>query len=355
MSSLPPPVWAPPPPPTPLQTLSVPVQPFAAAVNVPPPSSLSLSPSLLIIAGIIFAVFIASVSIHLLLRLLSRRRSPSRVVSSYSFSSSTTGHLQFPTSPPEPDPTSDNNNNTKPDALIEALPLFTLASSLASLPRSSPDCAVWLSPFDPTAELRLLPACRHAFHAECIDTWLRSTPSCPLCRASVRLPFPPLPSASSDNQSGSFRVEIGTVSRRRNNEENPHATSGRSYSLGSFDYLVEDDIEAVVSRISRMKEEKEAETNVGAPPPPGEHVAEIAGEGRGWLRDYVDRIASSASSSFNSLRFSGRWSARWSHRPENGVAAGDSRRWDVEEVAPQTPVTGDEATFHAIYRWIVGV
>lgn len=92
---------------------------------------------------------------------------------------------------------------------------------------------------------------------------------------------------------------------RRRNDENPNATSGRSYSLGSFDYLVEDDIEAVVSRISRMKEEKEGEMAVGAPPPPGENVAELAGEGRGWLRDYVDRIASSASSSFNSLRFSG--------------------------------------------------
>jgi E3 ubiquitin-protein ligase ATL4 len=140
------------------------------------------------------------------------------------------------------------------------------------------------------------------------------------------------------------------VSRRRN-DENPETISGRSYSLGSFDYLVEDDIEAVVSRISRMKEEKEAGLAVGAPPPPGEHVAELAGEGRGWLRDYVDRIASSASSSFNSLRFSG----RWSHRPENGVLAGDSRRWDVEAAALQTPATGDEATFYAIYRWIVGI
>ncbi|KAF3340459.1 E3 ubiquitin-protein ligase ATL4 [Carex littledalei] len=354
MSSLPPPLWPPPPPPASLTPLvSQPAQPLAAAVQ--PPSSLSLSPSLLIIAGIIVFVFLASVSIHLLLRLLSKR-SPSRVVSSYSFSSSASASardLQFP-SPPEAEAPTPTSDHTKTDALIEALPIFTLASSLASLPKSSPDCAVCLSPFDPKAELRLLPACRHAFHAECIDTWLRSTASCPLCRASVRLPFPPLPAASGNNHSRSFRVEIGSVSRRRN-EENPNTTSGRSYSLGSFDYLVEDDIEAVVSRISRMKEEKEAETTLGAPPPPGEHVAELAGEGRGWLRDYVDRIASSASSSFNSLRFSGRWSARWSNRPDNGVSAGDSRHWDVEVAAPQPPVTGDEATFHAIYRWMVGI
>lgn len=354
MSSLPPPLWPPPPPPASLTPLvsQQPAQPLAASIQ--PPSSLSLSPSLLIIAGIIVFVFLASVSIHLLLRLLSKR-SPSRVVSSYSFSSTSTRDLQFP-SLPEAEAQTPTSDHTKTDALIEALPIFTLASSLASLPKSSPDCAVCLSPFDPKAELRLLPACRHAFHAECIDTWLRSTASCPLCRASVRLPFPPLPAASGNNHSHSFRVEIGSVSRRRN-EENPNTTSGRSYSLGSFDYLVEDDIEAVVSRISRMKEEKEAETTLGAPPPPGEHVAELAGEGRGWLRDYVDRIASSASSSFNSLRFSGRCSGRWSHRPENGVAAGDSRRWDVEAAAAmaQPPLTGDEATFYDIYRWMVGI
>jgi E3 ubiquitin-protein ligase ATL4 len=38
---------------------------------------------------------------------------------------------------------------------------------------------------------------------------------------------------------------------------------------------------------------------------PGEALAEAAGS-RGWLREYVDRLASSASS------LSGRWSARWS-------------------------------------------
>ena len=40
---------------------------------------------------------------------------------------------------------------------------------------------------------------------------------------------------------------------------------------------------------------------------PGEALAEAAGS-RGWLREYVDRLASSASS------LSERWSARWSQR-----------------------------------------
>jgi E3 ubiquitin-protein ligase ATL4 len=61
---------------------------------------------------------------------------------------------------------------------------------LAVLPKSSPDCIVGLSPFMPDAELRLLPACRRVFHAACIDAWLRTSPTCPLCPSCSRLPRP---------------------------------------------------------------------------------------------------------------------------------------------------------------------
>ena len=51
------------------------------------------------------------------------------------------------------------------ERLIASLPLFTMASALAALPNSSPNCAVCLSPFSPDTELQLLHVCRHAFHA----------------------------------------------------------------------------------------------------------------------------------------------------------------------------------------------
>ncbi|XP_055815077.1 RING-H2 finger protein ATL51 [Solanum dulcamara] len=71
------------------------------------------------------------------------------------------------------------------------------------------ECAVCLSEFQEDENLRLLPKCSHAFHLPCIDTWLKSHPNCPLCRANVvvspsttsirpSLP-PPLPSPMTIN------------------------------------------------------------------------------------------------------------------------------------------------------------
>lgn len=56
------------------------------------------------------------------------------------------------------------------------------------------ECAVCLSVFEEGEEVRLLPRCRHSFHAPCIDMWLYSHFDCPLCRTPiVVLPTPPLP------------------------------------------------------------------------------------------------------------------------------------------------------------------
>ncbi|KAK1607159.1 hypothetical protein QYE76_030832 [Lolium multiflorum] len=47
------------------------------------------------------------------------------------------------------------------------------------------ECAVCLSEFQEGERLRLLPACLHAFHIDCIDAWLQGAANCPLCRAAV--------------------------------------------------------------------------------------------------------------------------------------------------------------------------
>lgn len=47
------------------------------------------------------------------------------------------------------------------------------------------ECSVCLTGFMDGEAVRQLPACKHSFHAPCIDMWLYSHSSCPLCRASI--------------------------------------------------------------------------------------------------------------------------------------------------------------------------
>lgn len=47
------------------------------------------------------------------------------------------------------------------------------------------DCSVCLGEFQENESLRILPKCSHSFHIPCIDMWLKSHSTCPLCRASL--------------------------------------------------------------------------------------------------------------------------------------------------------------------------
>ena len=68
-------------------------------------------------------------------------------------------------------------------AAIVSIPTFVYPSTASTKP---PECAVCLSEFEDGELGRVLPKCAHRFHVECIDTWLRSRSSCPVCRAPVR-------------------------------------------------------------------------------------------------------------------------------------------------------------------------
>ncbi|KAL0925150.1 hypothetical protein M5K25_003460 [Dendrobium thyrsiflorum] len=70
-------------------------------------------------------------------------------------------------------------------------------SAIASLPtfvyRSSDDnngsesqCAVCLSAAEEGETMRMLPNCKHFFHVMCVDKWLHSHSTCPICRADVK-------------------------------------------------------------------------------------------------------------------------------------------------------------------------
>ncbi|CAN4088264.1 unnamed protein product [Withania somnifera] len=75
---------------------------------------------------------------------------------------------------------------------IKKLPCFDykVESVIEGSSTTSPvDCAVCLENFKIGEKCRLLPKCNHTFHVQCIDSWLKKTAVCPICRASAKSPL----------------------------------------------------------------------------------------------------------------------------------------------------------------------
>lgn len=46
-------------------------------------------------------------------------------------------------------------------------------------------CSICLSEFNYEDKMKRMPSCMHAFHAECLDKWLKVNATCPICRISL--------------------------------------------------------------------------------------------------------------------------------------------------------------------------
>ncbi|XP_020265479.1 RING-H2 finger protein ATL14-like [Asparagus officinalis] len=86
----------------------------------------------------------------------------------------------------------EGNNGLSPDDL-EKLPCYDFDGG-------EKDCAVCLESFRNGEKCRLLPTCRHSFHAQCVDYWLVKTPICPICRTRA-----------CEKEGGQKRLEDGAV------------------------------------------------------------------------------------------------------------------------------------------------
>ncbi|XP_052186429.1 RING-H2 finger protein ATL66-like [Diospyros lotus] len=72
---------------------------------------------------------------------------------------------------------------------IERFPVVLHQSSVAKTVDES-ECSICLGVFEDGDKVMVLPRCRHCYHSECVDKWLTSQPSCPLCRSSLRSDSP---------------------------------------------------------------------------------------------------------------------------------------------------------------------
>ncbi|KAM0923561.1 hypothetical protein ACQ4PT_005439 [Festuca glaucescens] len=138
-----------------------------------------ISPSILFIVAVLTIVFFVCGLLHLLARHLLRLRRQRRAAREDAESvTAFQGQLQQ---------LFHLHDAGVDQAFIDALPVFLYHSVLGG-GKDPFDCAVCLCEFEAEDQLRLLPKCSHAFHLECIDTWLLSHSTCPLCRRSLLAP-----------------------------------------------------------------------------------------------------------------------------------------------------------------------
>ncbi|KAJ0235525.1 RING-H2 finger protein ATL58 [Hirschfeldia incana] len=103
--------------------------------------------------------------------------------------------------------------------LREMLPIVVFKESFSVM---DSQCSVCLGDYQADEKLQQIPACGHTFHMDCIDLWLTSHTTCPLCRLAL------IPSHSHQNQEEdppvptSLRSPDGGVSSQTETQPEDH-------------------------------------------------------------------------------------------------------------------------------------
>ncbi|KAL8132428.1 hypothetical protein AgCh_008068 [Apium graveolens] len=233
-------------------------------------SGSKISPSVLIIIVVLAVLFFISGLLHLLVRFLTKQPSSTASQSGRYPEISSSDALQR-----QLQQLFHLHDSGLDQAFIDALPVFVY-KEIKGLKQPF-DCAVCLCEFSENDKLRLLPTCSHAFHLGCIDTWLLSNSSCPLCRGALFCPGFPIENpmfdfddpreeefhgireneASSNQKNivmdesfidkGLLPVRLGKFRKlNHGGDEAGEETSSsnldarRCYSMGSYQYVVDD-------------------------------------------------------------------------------------------------------------------
>lgn len=111
---------------------------------------------------------------------------------------------------------------------IQSLPVFAYQGES----KDHVDCAICLTQFQHGEAVKIIPNCSHMFHPECVDTWLVSHVTCPICRGTTFLTVDNVEQSGDqglNNHQGQSTVdnEDGRVSLRSHSQR-------RSYSCSSF-------------------------------------------------------------------------------------------------------------------------
>ncbi|KAL3849580.1 hypothetical protein ACJIZ3_011462 [Penstemon smallii] len=98
--------------------------------------------------------------------------------------SATTNHLPSPPRHHRPQPSTYKRNNGGLDpSAVNSLPIVSYCEA-AKHRIIIDDCPICLTEFQDKECVKLIPYCGHVFHPKCVDTWLSSHVTCPLCRSA---------------------------------------------------------------------------------------------------------------------------------------------------------------------------
>ena len=73
------------------------------------------------------------------------------------------------------------------ESTIESFDKLVLGESKRLPGPNGSTCAICLSEYNSKETVRIIPECKHCFHADCVDEWLRMNSTCPVCRKSPSL------------------------------------------------------------------------------------------------------------------------------------------------------------------------
>ncbi|KAJ1376522.1 Zinc finger, RING-type [Sesbania bispinosa] len=148
-------------------------------------------------------------------------------------------------------PTSSQNHSGIHPQILQTFPILFYSSINNHLKREDPlQCAVCLSDFNHQDTLRLLPQCNHVFHPPCIDAWLSSHVTCPVCRAILDQPLHSVAIAVD----GEGSTSEGCGEGRRNGDEEDkgvveRASKSKLLRSNSTGHSVVEDVERYTLRL----------------------------------------------------------------------------------------------------------
>ncbi|XP_059439947.1 E3 ubiquitin-protein ligase ATL41-like [Corylus avellana] len=190
----------------------------------------------------LFAVVVIIVLLHIYARYLLRRQERRQRDSPYRATTTTTTTTTTTQAAP------DDQIRRHPAAgkgldpmVIASLPKLTHKPSDHS---EAVECSICLSTVGEAATVRVLPNCKHMFHVECVDVWLSSNTTCPICRTAaeprvVHPVQPTAPPAEFEKAGGSGGSRVSSFRTMLSMER----SSRRVQSCGDHDEVGAEDLE----------------------------------------------------------------------------------------------------------------